>query len=77
MFPLTLAALAALIGGLAYFQFFVKPAMVEGFMAAAFAPKLTTVSVEAARSEKWPPQLTAIGTLRAYQGIIIAPQAAG
>ncbi len=77
VFLVTLAALAALTGGLAYFQFIVKPAMVKGFMAAAFAPKPTTVSVEAARMEKWPPQLTAIGTLRAYQGIIIAPQAAG
>ena len=46
-------------------------------MAAAFAPKPTAVSVEAARIEQWPPQLTAIGTLRAYQGISIAPQAAG
>ncbi len=77
VFVVTFAALAALIGGLAYFQFFVKPTMVKGFMAAAFAPKPTAVSVEAARIEKWPPQLTAIGTLRAFQGIIIAPQAAG
>ena len=27
--------------------------------------------------ERWPPQLLAIGTLRAYQGVVIAPQAAG
>ena len=27
--------------------------------------------------ERWPPQLEAIGTLRAYQGIVVAPQAAG
>ena len=77
VFVVTLAALVALTGGLAYFQFVVRPTMVKGFMAAAFAPKPTAVSVEAARMEKWPPQLTAIGTLRAYQGIIIAPQAAG
>ena len=77
VFVVTLAALAALTGGLAYFQFVLKPAMVKGFMAPAFAPKPTAVSAEAARIEKWPPQLTAIGTLRAYQGISIAPQAAG
>jgi membrane fusion protein, multidrug efflux system len=77
VFVVTLAALAALTGGLAYFQFAIKPTMVKGIMAAAFAPKPTAVSVEAARIEKWPPQLTAIGTLRAYQGISIAPQAAG
>jgi len=77
VFVVTLAALVALTGGLAYFQFVVKPAMVKKFMAAAFTPKPTAVSVEAARVEKWPPQLTAIGTLRAFQGISIAPQAAG
>src|SRR5271166_2822334 len=77
VFVVSFALLAALTGGLAYFQFVIKPTMVKGFMAAAFAPKPTAVSVEAARIEQWPPQLTAIGTLRAYQGIMIAPQAAG
>jgi RND family efflux transporter MFP subunit len=77
VFFVTLALLAALTGGLAYFQFVIKPTMVKSFMSAAFAPKPTTVSAEDARIEQWPPQLTAIGTLRAYEGIIIAPQAAG
>ena len=77
LFVVTLAALAALTGGLAYFQFVIKPNMMKGFMAAAFAPKPTAVSAEEARIEKWPPELAAIGTLRAYQGIVIAPQAAG
>jgi membrane fusion protein (multidrug efflux system) len=77
VFLVTLAVLAALTGGLAYFQFAVKPVMVKKFMAAAFALKPTAVTAEAVRAEKWPPELTAIGTLRAYQGVIIAPQAAG
>ncbi len=77
VFVLALAILVALIGGLSYFQFVIKPKMVKGFISAAFAPKPTAVSVEAAQIEKWPPQLTAIGTLRAYQGVAIAPQAAG
>jgi membrane fusion protein, multidrug efflux system len=77
VFVVTLALLSGLTAGLAYFQFVIKPNMVKGFMAAASAPKPTTVSVEAARIEQWRPQLTAIGTLRAYQGISIAPQAAG
>ena len=77
MFLVTLAVLAALTGGLAYFQFAIKPVMVKKFMAAAFAPKPTAVAAEAVKAEKWPPELTAIGTLRAYQGVIIAPQAAG
>ncbi len=77
VFFIALALLVALTGGLAYFQFVIKPNMVKGFMAAAFAPKPTAVTVEAARVEKWPPELTAIGTLRAFQGVAIAPQAAG
>ena len=77
VFVVTLAVLVALTGGLAYFQFAIKPVMVKKFMAAAFAVKPTAVTAEAVRAEKWPPELTAIGTLRAYQGVIIAPQAAG
>ena len=77
VFLLTLAFLAALTAGLAYFQFAIKPVMVKGFISAAFAPKATAVTAEAVKAEKWPPELTAIGTLRAYQGVLIAPQAAG
>ena len=77
VFLVTLACLGALTAGLAYFQFVIKPNIVKGFISAAFAPKPTTVSVEEARIEQWPPQLTAIGTMRAYQGINIAPQVAG
>ena len=44
---------------------------------AAFAPKPTAVSVETAGIEKWPPRMTAIGSLRAFQGIDVAPQVAG
>src|SRR5208337_1251444 len=61
----------------AYFQFVIRPTMVKGFIAAAFAPKPTAVSVEPATVEQWRPELSAIGTLRAYEGIFIAPQVAG
>jgi membrane fusion protein, multidrug efflux system len=77
VFALTLAFLAALSAGLAYFQFVIKPPMIKGFISAAFAPKPTAVAAEAVKAEKWPPELTAIGTLRAYQGVLIAPQQAG
>ena len=77
VFLVALALLAGLTAGLAYFQFVIKPKMVKGFISAAFAPKPTAVSVEPVKAEQWLPQLTAIGTLRAYQGIAIAPQAAG
>jgi membrane fusion protein, multidrug efflux system len=77
VFLLTLAFLAALTAGLAYFQFAIKPVMVKGFISAAFAPKPTAVAAVVVKAEKWPPELTAIGTLRAYQGVLIAPQQAG
>lgn len=77
VFFVTLAALAAITAGLAYFQFVLKPTIVKGFISAAFAPKPTSVWAQPATYEQWPPQLTAIGSLRAYQGIFIAPQVAG
>ncbi len=77
VFLVVLVALAGITAGLAYFQFVIKPPMVKGFISAAFAPKPTAVWVQEAKVEKWPPRLSAIGTLRAYQGIFIAPQVAG
>ena len=65
------------VGGLSYFQFVLKPTIVKNAISAAFAPKPTTVAVEEAKVEQWPPQLAAIGTLRAFQGIVVAPQVAG
>lgn len=77
VFVLVFALLAGFGGGLYYFQFYIKPNMVKGFIAAAFAPKPTSVSAEPAVMETWMPQMPAIGTLRAYQGIDVAPQVAG
>ena len=77
VFALAFVSLAGLSGGLYYFQFFIKPQMVKGFIAAAFTPKPTAVTAEKVAKETWPPSLPAIGTLRAYQGIDIAPQVAG
>ena len=56
VFLVALALLVALTGGLAYFQFVIKPMMVKGFISAAFAPKPTAVTAEAARIEQWPPR---------------------
>jgi membrane fusion protein (multidrug efflux system) len=77
VFLIALTLLVSLTAGLAYFQFVIKPNLVKGFISAAFAPKPTAVTVEAAKVEKWRPELTAIGTLRAFQGVAVAPQAAG
>jgi RND family efflux transporter MFP subunit len=77
VFLLMLVAIVAVVGGLTYFQFVLKPTIVKNAISAAFAPKPTAVAVEEAKVEQWPPQLSAIGTLRAFQGIVVAPQVAG
>jgi RND family efflux transporter MFP subunit len=77
VFLLVLVVIVAVVGGLSYFQFVLKPTIVKNAISAAFAPKPTAVAVEEAKVEQWPPQLAAIGTLRAYQGIVVAPQVAG
>ncbi len=68
--------LCAAIGGYGYFQFVVKPEMVKGFIAAAPKPP-TTVSAEPARAEQWVGRRTAVGTLRAFQGVEVASEVAG
>ncbi|MGA2493061.1 MAG: efflux RND transporter periplasmic adaptor subunit [Roseiarcus sp.] len=77
VFLLVLVAIVAAVGGLSYFQFVLKPTIVKNAISAAFAPKPTAVAVEEAKVDQWPPQLSAIGTLRAFQGIVVAPQVAG
>ena len=74
---LALVVIVAVVGGLSFFQFVLKPTIVKNAISAAFAPKPTAVAVEEAKVEQWPPQLEAIGTLRAFQGIVVAPQVAG
>ena len=77
VFLLMLVVIVAVVGGLSYFQFVLKPTIVKNAISAAFAPKPTAVVVEEAKVDQWPPQLSAIGTLRAFQGIVVAPQVAG
>jgi RND family efflux transporter MFP subunit len=77
VFLLALVAIVAVVGGLTYFQFALKPTIVKNAISAAFAPKPTAVAVEEAKVEQWPPQLSAIGSLRAFQGIVVAPQVSG
>ena len=68
--------LVVLIGGFGYFQFVIKPEMIKGFIAAGGQPPVT-VSTEPAKSETWMPKLPAIGTLRAVQGVEVAPEVGG
>lgn len=76
IFLVVFAVLAALVGGFAYFQFVMKPQMVQQAIRGQEAPP-TAVSVEAAQSDSWRPGLPAIGTFAAIQGIRLAPEVSG
>ena len=75
-FTFVFLLLAGLAGGLGYFQFIVKPAMIKGFISKAPQPVPTVAAIKA-DSETWLPRLPAIGTFRATRGIDIAPQISG
>lgn len=75
-FLVVLLVLGGLAGGLAYFQFRVKPEMIKGFISAAPKP-LQAVAVAEAKTESWQVRLPAIGTFRAVQGIDVSPQVGG
>ncbi|MET0569151.1 MAG: efflux RND transporter periplasmic adaptor subunit, partial [Hyphomicrobiaceae bacterium] len=68
--------IAALLGGLSYFQFVFKPQMIRTFLSQMTPPPVTVAS-ELARAEKWVEQLTSIGTLIASEGVDINTQVAG
>jgi len=68
--------LAGLVGGFGYFHFVMKPEMIKGVLAGNVPPP-TTVSAEQAKVESWRPELPAIGTFQAVQGIEIASEVDG
>jgi membrane fusion protein (multidrug efflux system) len=75
-FILTAVVIAALLGGLGYFQFIFKPQMIRSFLS-QMKPPAATVTAEPARSERWIERLTSIGTLIASQGVDVTSQVAG
>ncbi len=76
IFSAVLVLLVVLVGGFAYFQFVMKPKLVQEFLSASSFPPVT-ISATEAQSEDWVPVLPAIGTLKAVQGVDIAPQIGG
>ena len=76
LFVFVLLVFVGLAGGLGYFQYFVKPDMIRGFIAQAPQP-VNAVAAARAESAKWTPLLPAIGTFRAVQGVEVAPQVGG
>jgi membrane fusion protein (multidrug efflux system) len=75
-FLLVLIVFGGLGGLIAFYAFDFKPKMIAGFIMNAPKP-VETISAEEARQDQWEPQVGAIGTLTAVNGIEIAPQVGG
>lgn len=75
-FLLVLIVFGGLGGLIAFYAFDFKPKMIAGFIMNAPKP-VETISAEDARQDQWEPQVGAIGTLTAVNGIEIAPQVGG
>jgi membrane fusion protein, multidrug efflux system len=75
-FIIAAVVIAALLGGLGYFQFVFKPQMIKSFLS-QMTPPAVTVTAKAARTDKWIERLSSIGTLIASQGVEVTSQVAG
>ncbi len=75
-FVFVFLVLGGLIGGLSYFQFFMKPQIIKQVIS-HMTPPVSTVAVAEARTESWVPRITAIGTFKPIQGIDVAPEVGG
>ncbi|NJM31024.1 MAG: efflux RND transporter periplasmic adaptor subunit [Rhizobiales bacterium] len=75
-FLLVTLVLGGLAAGIGYWSFIGLPGMIETAIKSSPQP-VQTVSAEEAKTESWQPEITAIGTLTASEGIDIAPQAGG
>jgi membrane fusion protein (multidrug efflux system) len=77
LFAVVLLITVGAVGGFAYFEYVMKPKMVQQAMAAATAQPPATVSLAPAKSENWRSGVPAIGTLSAVQGIQVSSEASG
>ena len=75
-FLLVTILFGGLAGAIAFYAFDFKPKMLATVILGSPLPP-ETVSAEAVRSETWQPQVSAIGTLTAVDGIDITPQVGG
>ena len=75
-FILVTAILGGLAGGIAFYAFDFKPKFLAKVILGAPKPP-ETVAAEAVRTDSWQPQISAIGTLAALDGIDVTPQVGG
>jgi membrane fusion protein (multidrug efflux system) len=65
-----------LAAAIAWYAFDFKPKMIAGIIMSA-PPPVETISAEAAREDSWQPQILALGTLTAVNGIDVTPEVGG
>jgi membrane fusion protein (multidrug efflux system) len=70
-------ALLLVFGGLAAFNYVLKPMFIAQFVAQFSVQPPVPVTVAVAKREQWQSELTAIGTIEAVRGVTLAPQIAG
>lgn len=68
--------MAALVGGVWWFNFSFKPQMIADFVS-KMQPPAVAVTAEPAKLERWSDRVHAVGTLDAAQGLWIAPEVGG
>ncbi|PZF75452.1 efflux transporter periplasmic adaptor subunit [Aestuariivirga litoralis] len=68
--------LGGLAGAIAFYAFDFKPKMLATVILGAPRPP-ETISAEPARTDTWQPQIAAIGSVTAFQGIDITPKVGG
>jgi membrane fusion protein, multidrug efflux system len=75
-YVITIVLLLVVFGGLAVFNYVLKPALIAQFLGARTIPPVP-VTVAPAKTEKWQGELPAIGTTEAMRGVMVAPLIAG
>ena len=73
---IVLGAAAVLLGALGYFNLILKPQFIAKFKAQN-APKNQTVSTTVAAFSDWQPEITAVGSMRAFRGVVVTTELAG
>ena len=68
--------LLLVFGGLAAFNYVLKPMMIQKVLGSRPLPA-TPVTIVSAKSENWRGEIVAIGTIEAVKGVTLAPQVAG
>lgn len=76
-YVIVVAGLVVLFGGLAAFNYVLKPMFIAGFVAKLRAQPPVPVTTVLAKGETWRGELPAIGTVEARRGVTLAPQVAG